>query len=249
MPKKASPKPSRGLTGAHRLIQQSWRLLNFNRRRMAMVLLVLLVVNWAIRFASSGATSSLYQGVWYGFASCSLIWAIRHHQEKKLKTAAIYWVGTAPALKFFIVISIVGLVSLPFSIGAFVFSTVNYLSAGTSPLALLLAGGGWVALSILSLLLLARLLPALIVATLPDVGPFTALRLSWRLTKKQTFVVAARLLVLFIYTAAILFLVTLAFSALKLSQNIIQIGTEVVGLGFLLPLFFAYIFLIYKELA
>lgn len=245
---KRGAKPVR-ISGGHKLLATSYRLLSFNWRFLAKVIAIVLIVNLVLRFASSGNTASLYQGVWFGFASCALIWSLRHHQAKKLRLSQAFWTGTAPALKFFIIVSLVGLVSLPFSIGSFVFSTINYLAAGTSPVALIVAGGIWIVLGILSLLLLARLVPALIVVTLPEIGPGAALKTSWRLSKGQTFVVAARLLVLFVYIIAALLLFSLVAGQLPLSDNLAQGLTEIFGVGLVLPLLYAFIFSLYKELA
>lgn len=243
------PKPSARLSGGHQLLRQSLRLLKFNRRLMVQVVLVVVIVNWIISFASSGATASLYQGVWFGFASCALIWAIRHHQVKKASLGQAFWVGTAPALKFFVVVSLIGLISLPFSIGSFIFSTINYLAAGTSPVALAIAAAVWLLLGVLSLLLLARLVPALVIVTLPEVRPLAAIRASWRLARGRTLVVAARLLVMFGYVILALLLISLGLGQLPLGQGLIQALTTLVGVGLVMPLVYAFIFNLYKELA
>ena len=129
-PKSRPAKPPAKLTGAHRLLRYSLRFYRSHWRVLGPVMVAALLVNLLIGWGTAGEVASTYQGLWFGFVSCGLIWSIRHvGGRERPRLGQVYWTGTGPILKFLVVLSVLALASLPFLIGALVFNYLVYQAA------------------------------------------------------------------------------------------------------------------------
>lgn len=236
------------LIGAHRLLIDSLRFLRTHLKVIAKVTALAAAVNILIDLGLSSEAVGLYQSIWFVIISCATIWTIRHAEDKQttVSLTRAYYTGTAPALKFFLTLILVALATLPFSIGAFVYSVVTAVAAGSSVVEQVLAGGLWLALGFASLLLLARIAFALLIVTLPDIRPLQSLRISWQVVKGKANFVVSRLAILFFYIGVVSILVIVGTSFLPLSITIGNAFISVLGSMIALPLAYIYLFKLYK---
>lgn len=240
---KSTPK----LVGTYKLLASSLRFWRHYWRILGLVGLVAASVNLLLGLLLSAPVSSVYKGLWFGFVSCSYIWTLRHAGTNiNINARNSYWQGTAPVLKFYIALAILALAFIPFSIGAFVYlalRTVISNSFWSQTAASLL----WLGLALISLMLLARLISVIMLVTLPDIAPLTALRLSWRASKKRTGAILVRVVLFFVYLAPVL--AAAGFILVKLgSSGLGQILAAVFGYVLLAPLGYIYLFKLYQEL-
>lgn len=250
MKSKAKSATQTNLSGGWRLLKNSLMDYRLNFKTLGAAVLVAVVINWLIRLGSSAESVAVYQGLWFVFVSCALIWTIRHAGPKQaLSLRQIYWAGSGPALKVLIVMGLLALTTVPFSIGAFIFSAIGWLNTTGSAAGQIITGAVWLALGLSSLLFLARLLPALVIATLPDIGPGQAIGLSWRITRGSTWQISARLVAILIYTALIFGLATLIAGFADLESGLGIVVVETMIFAFVLPVFYLWLFKLYRELA
>lgn len=239
-------------TSAHTIIKSSYSFLRLNAKFMGRIVLVALLVNLVLGFVFEEPIRQVYQSLWFVFVSCALIWGIRHSQGSKSKKQATlseaFWDGTAPVLKMLVVLSLLIIATTPFSLGAFIFGTINYLSLD-SVLADVIAVASWLLLAIISLLFISRLLIAPVIVSLPGVGPWQAIVNSWALSRYRTFAIAKRLGMLFAYTVILLGVLVVGLSTLGASAGLIQIALEILGYGLIMPFIYVYVFMTYKQLS
>ena len=237
-------------SSGHKLLKQSVGFIRSNWRLLGGVVLVAVIIYLAIGLLSTGEANTLYKGMWFVFVSTSLIWTLRHSQPNTKHRPSVnqaYWTGSASALKLLIILSLIALLSLPFSIGAFIFSTVNFLAVD-SVTADLIASGVWLAFGFLTLVLLARLLMALIIASLPNIIPWRAITLSWQLTRGRTLAVSRRLVVVIAYSLILVLALSLLLSSLPIPLWLVQVKIDLLIFGVIVPFFYVYLWLLYQEL-
>lgn len=249
MAKKASVKSFTPLPGTHKLILQSLRLIKSSVKPFVKIAVVSAVVNLLLQLLLTPDASSLYQGLWFLFTSCALIWAVRHVKDKQVKLTlrAAYYEGTAPVLKFFLVTCVVAIATLPFSFGIFIFLTVSRLALG-SLLPIVLSGLAWALLSVATIVLLSRWTFALPIVTLPQMRPIESLRISWALTKGRTRQIVVRLGIVLLYIIILAVLTVVLLSLISTSNTA---GLALLGLMtniFIIPFFYVYLFQLYHEL-
>ncbi len=235
------------LTGAHRALGQSVKFWWRHFKTVGAVAAIALGVNWLLGLAS-GTGSGGYRSIWFVMATGAFIWTIRHIGGKAtVKWRQAFWSGTAPVLKLVLVILLLALCSLPFSIGTYLFGAIRAL-AGSSWWLVALSGGVWLALGIVSLLLLARLLPSLVIATLPDVGPGQAIGTSWRISQGVASRIVIRLTTVLVYLLMLVVLITVGLARVHASVTIIQLVLQVLSFMWLMPISYIWLFRLYKEL-
>ncbi len=237
------------LSSGWRLLKSSLADYRLNLKPIGAVVLVAVIANWFIRLSSTAETAAIYQGLWFAFVSCSLIWTIRHTQDKQSpKLSQVYWTGSAATLKLLVVLAVVALSTLPFTIGAFIFSAISWLEVTGSYGGELIAAILWLIGGLLSLLLLARLLPAVIIVTLPDIGPGKAIGLSWRSVKGASWQLSSRLLWFLVYALLIVALISLAFNLFNFNPTLTTATLESAVFILVLPVLYLGLFKLYKEL-
>lgn len=234
---------------ARQLLKETLVFLKSHWRWLSSFVGVALAINLALTYLVGDPA---YLTVWFVFFGSSLIWSIRHFYVPRAQEAPTlgmaYWQGSAAALKLVVVLSVIAIASTPFSVGAFLYGTVNYLALG-SLWADFIAAAVWMSLGTISLLLLARLMPALPIVTLPELTPLRALKTSWRLSKGATLAVAKCLLLLFGVILLFLTLSSLGLSLLPLSGVWLQLGLSTLTFGLVMPFFLTYVFILYKKLS
>ncbi len=239
----------RGILGAHRILGRSFGFIRTHRKQYLLITLISIAVNLIIQFALSDEAATLYQGIWFIFISGAFIWFIRHSNEPKLigKLSNAFYQGTGPSLKLILSLTLLALSSIPFSLGAFIFSTVQAVAAGSTA-ALIISGAVWAILALVTLVLLARLIFALIIVTLPELRPLESFRISWGLTKGITKTVVARLGVFLAYTVILALGLVLLLSLVPLNNTIAEVLVEIFASGIVLPLFYVFLFYLYQEI-
>lgn len=243
------PKYSSKILGAHSNFRVSWQLFKKNSTPLGWLLIITVLVDVLLKTLLSTNLAAVYQTLWLLVVSTALIWILRHLDGKKPVTLrqALY-VGTAPIFKFLLIFTVVGLAALPLSVGGWIFSTLRFLAVETNLILDVLFGALYLSFAIISLLLLVRLLPALIIITLPDAMPVASMRASWKLTKGKTFTLSARWLVFSIYLLLSVVLISLLLSGVGASASISASIIGAYGVGIVLPLFYMYLWQIYKTL-
>ena len=236
------------ITGAHRLLADSLRFMNAYRNVLAKVMVVAAIINIIINLGLSSEAAGLYQSIWFVIISCAVIWTIRHLEDRQVKVtlARAYYTGTAPTLRFFLTLILVALATLPFSIGAFIYSVVSAVISGSTIIEQILAGMLWLALGLASLLLLARTAFSLLIVTLPEIRPIQSLKISWQLVRGKANVIVGRLAVASFYLGLISILVIVGISYLPLSEAIGNSIVSLLGTVFVLPLAYIYLFKLYQ---
>lgn len=238
------------LPGAHQLIGQSFKYVSTHKKLLLGASFVGVIINFLLRFGGDEA-GVLYQSIWLVFLLAALIWSIRHASDKRAKPTIrkAYFNGTAPVLKLLVVLFAISIASIPFSIGAFLYSAVGVVTAGsTSWWEQMIGVGLWSLCAIISVVFLTRIIFALIITTLPDMMPIQSLRASWHLSRSHVKTLLGRLLIPLLY---ILVLVVIFFFLLNLAGlqgSLAQFVSDVLGIGLLTPLLLTYIFKLYGHL-
>lgn len=235
------------LIGPHRLLGDSLKFIKFHWRPLGKVVLAGALINLLLQLASSADMGSVYKSLWFVFYSCAILWTVRHLEDTgtAVSLRAAYYQGTAPALKFFLTLILIGLVSIPFSVGAFIYGTLG-ASAGANP-ELIGVGLVWLLLGLITIFLLARTLLALVIITLPNITPLESFKLSWRLTKGRANSLAWRLLVPFAYFGLSSLVIVLLASLVKLNtvpEALVELFLNVT----ILPLLYIYVYKLYRQL-
>lgn len=236
-------------TRAHKLLGNALDIVLSRKKLLGGFILVAVTVHILLNSFLSEAAQTLYQSLWLGIVSTGIIWMLRHLKKKSpphIRDA--YYQGTAPLVKFYLILVVVGLASLPFSIGGWLYATLNFLAVEGNLALDILFAGIWISLTAFSLLIVVRLLPALIIVTLPDALPLKSITASWKLTRGHTYTLSGRFLVFIIYSLLLIVVLSLVLSALRFNAQTISTFLELVGLGVILPLFYTYLWQIYNEL-
>lgn len=242
------------LEGTHKLLQATaikfWR----HKRSLLKIAVVYVVINSLLQLILSAEVSALYQGIWFVIFSTTIIWFVRIINNKsgakplKLSLATAYYDGSAPVLRFFLVLLVLLAITAPFSLGLFIYLAVNKLALGAlAPR--LIAGLVLTLLSVLSLYCIVRLIFALLVVTLPAIKPIGSLRISWKLTRGSSADIAIRLIIYVIYSSLIMVPFLLLVSALSLNATLALLIISVVANGVLIPFGYFYLYELYSRLS
>lgn len=248
---KNKPKSKSPIERSHRLLLSSLRFYWQYRDSLLPVVLLVVVVNLVLGVGVGNESKALAQSLWFVFASCSLIWIVRHARDAHSSTSlskAIY-LGSAPAIKFLLVLMVLSAASIPFSIGLFLYAVISSITAGGASLLEQGIGVGlWSLFAAASLYLISRLLMSLIIVTLPEVQPTAAMRLSWRLSRGRVLSICGRLVVFALYSILIAIIPSIILSWLGLSANILQIVAQATAGLIVVPTLYIYSFKIYQQL-
>ncbi len=244
---KKANKPT--MIGAHALLVQSIRIIRLNLGIIIKLAILSTIINVAISVLLKDDLANVYQGLWFTFYSCAILWVNRRivHGNSNINLREALYDGTSPMLKFLLVSFYVMLCTAPFSLGTFIFLNVNRLALG-SIFAIIVAGIILLLLSLATIILISRSIFALIVVTLPKIRPMQSLKISWALTKGRSKQIFARLGVVIVYASIIA-----GVFALLISLTYLSITTALVLLGilinlFITPIFYTYLYQVYREL-
>lgn len=245
---KTKTKPK--LPGMHRQLIDSIKFIYAHKKLILGISLLAIIVNFILRFGA-GETMIFYQSVWFVLALSALVWAVRHAGDKTTNPTIrkAFYSGTAPFLKLILVIFVLSLATVPFSVGAFLYSAVGLVTAASSSWwEQAIAIGLWSVFAAASLVLLVRLIFAILVVSLPDVWPVQSLRFSWRMSKGKTGRLVVRLLLLIFYTVVLIATLSFLLNLAGLNESWQQSLIDVFSIGFVLPLYVVYTFGFYNNL-
>lgn len=243
-------KPKLKLPGVHRQLKYSINFIYTYKKLILGTSVLAVVVNLILRLGG-GEAVVFYQSVWFVLALSALVWAVRHAGDKRTNPTVrkAYYNGTAPFLKLILVIFVLSLVTIPFSVGAFLYSAVGLVTAASNSWWEQAIGIGlWSIFAASSLVLLMRLIFAIPIVSLPDVWPVQSLRMSWHLSKGKTGALVGRVLLLIFYTVALVALLGYVLNLTPLNESWQQGLVDVFSIGFVLPLYVVYTFGFYNNL-
>lgn len=143
----------------------------------------------------SSETAGAYQFFLWLVVSLAVIWALRQVLAgKAIRIRDAYYHGMYPLVPFVLVLLVIGLQLLPALIGSALYGTVVTNDIAISGLEQMLFLVIFVALTGVSLYLLASSLFALYIITLPDMTPLKALRSARGLVKGRRLLVLRKIL-------------------------------------------------------
>lgn len=198
--------------------------------------------------SSASGAAGVYQYILLIVVSLAFIWSLRQLTSVTVQLPRVkdsFYRGMEPLVPFVLVLTVLGLCTLPFVLGASMYSlvSVNGIAVGWAEQLL------WLALSIglagVSVWLLARYATAAYIVTLPSVTPIQALRSSAKLTKGYRLHIFRKVVVLSI--VLLLLTAALTIPAILLWTPLVQ---WVVFLCGVVALLFAHVYLysLYREL-
>lgn len=162
--------------------------------------------------AVSSDVAAAYQSILFVIGSLAFIWLIRslHADNKNVRVKDSFYKGMQPLVPMIIVLAILGLQTIPLSIGAYLLNTalgtpgVSLLETG---IFVILAG----LISMISLYMLSGTWPAIYIVTLSGAEPWKSIKASNNLISVSRWYVMRRLfaLVLFIFMTALILIVPL----------------------------------------
>lgn len=204
----------------------------------------------AVLSAGSSATGAagVYQYVLLIVISLALIWGLRQLTAATVRLPRVkdsFYRGMEPLVPFVLVLTVLGLCTLPFVIGASVYSlvSVNGIAVGVAEQLL------WLMLSLglaaISVWLLTRFATAAYIVTLPEVTPLQALRSSAKLTKGFRLHIFRKVVMLAIFLLLVTAILTIP--AILVWTPLVQWVVFLCGVAALL---FAHVYLysLYREL-
>ena len=195
---------------------------------------------------AAGEVQGLYQSFFFVVATLALIWLYRQQQAgNKVTMKDGFYRGMYPLIPFLLVLVVVGLQTIPASIGNYLFRTVidNDLAVNIGEQL------AWLVLFLLLILLSAywitSSLIALFVVTLPEMTPRKALRKAKALVEFRRLSVMRKLIGLFF--VVIMLFVAIVFPSIFISALLAQILYFVLTVLFV-PFIVGYLFILYREL-
>lgn len=226
----------------------SWQHFIANWRLFLSVGVVAEVVNVLINVLARDA--DVIKTLWFGlFVAPAIIWAVLHVKRSKrssmdVKTA--YYKASAAALPFFIILLLLTLFTVPFSLGAALFTVANmsFVTNTLEQIAVLLL---WGLLAWPTAWLLIRYSMAMIEAV-KGAQPVAALRKSYQLTRNNTKTLFFRHLVFGVLALMLLSIVTILVSVTGMPDALAAFIIESVLYLFVLPLGFLYHYHLYLDL-
>ncbi|MBP6962411.1 hypothetical protein KBB49_02655 [Candidatus Saccharibacteria bacterium] len=196
--------------------------------------------------SAAGDVEGLYQMFFLVISSLALIWLFRQQQAgNKVTMKTAFYRGMYPLIPFIIVVVVIGLQTIPASIGNFLFKSVIdsglAINSAEQTVWLLL----FIFLLLLSLYMISSSLIALLVVTLPEMTPRIALKKAKELVEFRRFSVLRKVLALFIFL--LLLFVGIVFPLIFVSAVLAQIIFFVLTI-LAVPFAVAYLFVLYREL-
>lgn len=236
------------LPGVWRLLKDNFKLLS-RLKRPTIILVVLQMIAVYIFDSSStnefGGVTTLVNVI----ATMTYIWLARQTIQDKpeLSVKSSLYRGPAQIVPFLLLIMLIGLQSLPFSIGGVIYQIgVN----SSPPIAIfywekLLFAAGWLVLSIPTIYWLLPSLLGLVVVCIPGVKPLEARRAAQDLVSGQMFKVWLKILWLMLIYGLIIGAVVVG-----LVTQLPQLSVYVLTYGgvLILPLLIYQLFVVYQAL-
>lgn len=146
--------------------------------------------------STSSDIGSLYQTIIVLITILASIWLFRQtsNSDKTLQIREPFYQGMTPLIPFMMILFVVGLQLLPMIGGVSLFSTVQNNGLAVTGVETMLWALIAICLAMLTFYLLSSSLFALIIVTLPDMRPMTALRSARKLVAFRRWVVMRKLL-------------------------------------------------------
>lgn len=145
--------------------------------------------------SQAGESASSYQFMVGCIVSLATIWGVRQLLAgEKPGLRDVFYKGMYPLIPFLLVLFVIVLQLLPLAIGSFIYSTVIGQGLAVTAIEKFLWLLLFIALTLLSLYMLASSLFALYIVTLPDMTPVRALRSARDLVLHRRFGVMIRIL-------------------------------------------------------
>ena len=201
--------------------------------------------------ATSGSTLAAYVSIAGIFMDVALVYAVvrRHRESKKsLGIRTAYYSGSHAVLRFLLVALMLGVMILPLAIGTEIYSLGVAGGGGSIGEAALLGIVG-LPFMLVSIWLLGRCLLSLIMIVDREVHPVSAIRLTWRATRRRFWALFGRSLALVAYLVMVLILPIIILGIIYLVSKssffavLIQVAISLVAL----PLIILYGFYLYDE--
>lgn len=196
--------------------------------------------------SAAGDIAGLYQLFLIIVSSLAFIWVFRQQQAGNVVTMKDgFYRGMYPFIPFVLLVILVGLQTIPATVGNFLFKTVSESGLAVNSAELSLWFVLMLLLILLSLYMITSTLIALFVVTLPEMTPAIALKKAKELVMFRRFsvlrkVTALLLFVLILYVAIVF---PLIFISSLLAQIIFFVLTILV-----VPFAVGYLFVLYREL-
>lgn len=198
--------------------------------------------------SSPSGAAGAYQYMLLIVISLALIWGLRQLTSAPVQLPRVkesFYRGMGPFVPFVLVLTVLGLCTLPFVIGASVYSLVSVNGIAVGWLEQILWLGLGIGLSAISIWLLTRFATAAYIVTLSSVAPLQALRSSSELTKGLRLHIFRKVIVLILFL--LLTTAVLTIPAIVLWTPLVQWAVFLCGV---MALLFAHVYLysLYREL-
>lgn len=201
--------------------------------------------------ADTGTTFAAYLSIAGIFMDVALIYAVvrRHREGDDFGLRTAYYSGSHAVLRFLLVALMLGVMILPLAIGTEIYG-LGVAGGGGSVGESFLLGIIGLPFVLVSLWLLARCVLSLIMVVDREVHPISAIRFTWRLTRRRFWPVFGRLMSLLGYVLLALISPIVVFGGLYLvSRNsffalLLQVAISLI----ILPLVVLYGFHLYDKL-
>lgn len=155
------------------------------------------------------AAAGAYQLILFFVVSLALIWALRQvYAKNKVRIRDSFYRGMYPLATFVLVMAVIALQLLPALVGAYLYGQVSSAGIAATTAEMVLWGGIFVILSIVSLYLVTSSIFALYVVCLPDMTPMRALGSARSLVRYRRWTVMRKVIalpvILFLIAAVII---------------------------------------------
>ncbi len=195
--------------------------------------------------SAAGDVAGLYQMFFIIISVLALIWLFRQQQAgNKVSMKLAFYRGMYPLIPFIMIVAVIGLQTIPASIGNYLFRTVVdsgfAVTVVEQAIWLLL----FLLLLLLSLYMISSSLIALFVVTLPEMTPLVALKKAKELVQFRRFSVLRKVLALLIFIL-VLFIGSV-FPLIFVSAGLAQLLFFTLTI-LTVPLATAYLFVLYRE--
>ena len=195
---------------------------------------------------AAGDIAGLYQMFFLVVSALALIWLFRQQQAgNKVTIKDAFYRGMYPLVPFIIIVVVIGLQTLPASIGNFLFKSVIDSGLAINTLEQTIWLLLFLGLLLLSLFMISSSLIALLVVTLPEMTPKIALKKAKELVEFRRFSILRKVLALCL--VLVILFVSIVFPALFISASLAQILYFALTI-LVVPFAVAYLFVLYREL-
>lgn len=252
MPKKTlNKKPQkRGILPVGTYLADTFSFTKVHYKKFAKIAATAASINLVIGFLSPVEEAALFQAFLFFLTSCAVLWTITQARSgKDFSLKAAYFSGTAGFLSFFVTAMFQLVALMPFWLAVIGYALVYSYNEGNI--------ANWlhvifITVNILaltgSLLLIARLIFAPIIAATTGYLPAAAIAQSWRLSRGKLKSIILRLLILGIIIFAIVFVASLALRFITLGSFASILVEEVTIQFLIIPFTYVFLYFLYAQL-